>query len=223
MEERSNTQQESQLPLTPLPSRFPDWSSLGSPCTRTIPHSAPDREVEQNVNIPNQLNVQSGTVPRHETIRTNSPEEVSIPPPSNQHVEEQNVHMIEMEPNPLSIEVRTQRDDMGTDGENNIPINQASGNVMPSLSVGDLTPSPNVNMESENNYDTSRGSHVRTQEIGLQEILVIPPVERATLSRNRRMISENIGIEQNYPHEGIYPQGTSTSNRRNYPDDSSDD
>ena len=98
VEERNNTQQESQLPPTPLPSRFSDWSSLGSPHARTIPHSAPDREVEQNVNIPNQLNVQSGTVPRHETIRTNSPEEVIIPPPSNQQVEEQSVHAIEMEP-----------------------------------------------------------------------------------------------------------------------------
>ena len=162
VEERNDTQQESQLPPTPLPSRFSDWSSLGSPRTRTIPHSAPDREVEQNVNIPNQLSVQSGTVPRHET-----PEEVIIPPPSNQQVEEQNVHVIEMEPNPLSIEVRMQRDDMGTDGENNVPINQASENVMPSLSVGDLTPSLNVHTESENNSDTSRGSHVRTQEIDL--------------------------------------------------------
>ena len=146
-----------------------------------------------------------------------------IPPPSKHQVEEQNVHAIEMEPNPLNIEVRMQRDDMGTDGENNIPINQASGNVMPSLSVGDLTPSLNVNTKSENNSDTSRGPQVRTQEIGLQEILVIPPVERATSSRNRRMKSENIGIGQNYPCEGIYPQGTSTSNRGNYPDDSNDD
>ena len=52
VEERNNTQQESQLPPTPVPSRFSDWSSLGSPRTRTIRHSAPDRGVEQNVNIP---------------------------------------------------------------------------------------------------------------------------------------------------------------------------
>ena len=134
---------------------------------RTIPHSAPDREVEQNVNIPNQLNVQSGTVPRHETIRTNSPEEVIIPPPSNQQVVEQSVHAIEMEPNPLNIEVRMQRDDMGTDRENNVPTIQASGNVIPPIGVSELTPSPNVHPESENNSDTSRGSHVRTQEIDL--------------------------------------------------------
>ena len=114
VEGRNATRQESRIPPDPLPLRFSDWSSLGSPHARTSPHSVPDREVEQNVNIPNQLNVQSGTAPRHETIRASSPEEVIIPPPSNQQVEEQNVHAIVMEPNPLNIEVRTQRDD--TDG-----------------------------------------------------------------------------------------------------------
>ena len=218
---RNATRQESRIPPDPLPSRFSDWSSLGSPHTRTSPHNVPDREVEQNVNIPNQLNVQSGTMPRHETIRASSPEEVIVRPPSNQQVEEQNVHAIEMEPNPLNIEVRTQRDD--TDGENNVPIIQASGNVTPPIGVGDLTPSPNVNMESENNSDTSRGSHVRNQEIDLQDISGIPPVERVTSSKDKRMISENARIEQNYPHEGTCLQGTSTSDRRDYLEDSSED
>ena len=118
------------MPPTPLPSRFSDWSSLGSLCTRPSPHIITDREVEQNVNIPNQLNVQSGTVPRQETIRASSPEEVFIPPQINQQVEEQNVHVIEMEPNQLNIEVRTQREGVGTDRENNVPITQASGNMI---------------------------------------------------------------------------------------------
>ena len=161
VEERDDTRQESQLPPTPLPSRFSDWNSLGSPRTRTIPHSATDREVEQNVHIPNQLNVQSVAVPRHETSRTTSPEEAIIPPPSNKQVEEQGVHAIEMEPNPLNIEARMQRDDVGTDIANNVPIIQASGNVIPCIGVGELTPSPNVHPESENNSNTSRGSHVR--------------------------------------------------------------
>ena len=165
VEGRNNTRLESQMPPTPLPSRFSDWSSLGSPHTRTSPHSVPDRAVEQNVNIPNQLNVQSGTLPRQETIRANSPEEVIIPPQINQQVEEQNVQVIEMEPNPLNIEVRTHRDGIGTDRENNVPITQASGNVIPPIGVGELTHSPNVNAESENNSDTTRGSHVRIQEI----------------------------------------------------------
>ena len=80
VEGRNNTGQESQMPPTPLPSRFSNWSSLGSPCARTSPHSISNREVEQNVNITNQLNVQSGTAPREETIRANSQEEVIIPP-----------------------------------------------------------------------------------------------------------------------------------------------
>ena len=111
--------------------------------------------------------MQSGTVPRHQTIRTNSPEEVTVPLPSNQQVEEQSVHAIKMEPNPLNIEVRMQRDDMGTDRENNVPIIQASGNVIPPIGKGELTPSLNVHPESENKSDTSRGSHVRIQEIDL--------------------------------------------------------
>ena len=164
VEGRSDTRQGYQLPPDPLPLRFSDWSSLGSPCTRTSPHSVPDREVEQNVNIPNQLNVQSGTVPRQETIRASSPEEVIVPLQINQEVEEQHVPVIAMEPNPLNIEVRTQRDGIGTDRESNVPITQASGNVIPPIGVGGLTPSPNVNTESENNSDTSRGSHVGTQE-----------------------------------------------------------
>ena len=99
-----------------------------------------------------------------------------------------------MEPNPLNIEVRMQRDDMGTDRENNVPSIQASGNVIPPIGVGESTPSLNVHPESENNSDTSRGSHIRTQEIDLQEILGIPPVERLTSSRDRRIISENMSI-----------------------------
>ena len=167
--------------------------------------------------------MQSGTVSRQETMRASSPEEVIIPPQSNQQVEEQNVQVIEMEPNPLNIEVRTQRDGVGTNRENNVPITQASGNVIPPIGVGELTPSPNVNTESENNSDTSRGSHVRTQEIDLREIPFIPLVERLTSSRDRRMISENVRLRQIFPCEGTCLQETSTSNRRDYLEDSSED
>ena len=48
-------------------------------------------------------------------------------------------------------------------------------------------------------------------------------LERLTSTRHRKIISENMSIGLQYPHEGIYPQGTSTANRREYPGDSSDD
>ena len=37
------------------------------------------------------------------------------------------------------------------------------------------------------------------------------------------VMPDNVGIGQNYPHDGTYLQGVSTSNRREYPEDSSDD
>ena len=196
VEGRNDTRQESEVPPAPLPSRFSDWSSLGSPHARTSPHSVSNREMEQNVNIPNQLNVQSGTVPREETVRANSQEEVIVPPQISQQSEEQNVQMIEMEPNPLNLEVRTQRDGIGIDRESNVPIIQPSGNLIPPTGLGESMPIPNVSTGSENNFETLRDSHLRSQEQGLQEILVIPPVDRSTSipSRDRRITSENIRI-----------------------------
>ena len=85
---------------------------------------------------------------------------------------------------------------------------------------------PNVNIYiSKNNSETSRGSHVRSQELGMEENLVIPQMDGPSSipSRDQRVIPEHVGIGQNYPCEGIYLQGTSTSNRRKYPGDSSDD
>ena len=184
------------MPLAPLPLRFSDWSSLGSPHARTSPHSVSNREVEQNVNIPNQLNVQSGTVPREETIRADSQEEVIVPPQISQQSEEQNVQMIEMEPNPLNIEVRTQRDGIGTNRDSNVPITEPSGNVIPPTGLGEPMPIPNVNTGSEDNFETLRDSHLRSQEQGLQEIPVILSVDRliSITNRDSRVISENIGI-----------------------------
>ena len=193
MEGRNNTRQESQMPPTPLPSRFSDWSSLGSPHARYS-----NREMEKNVNVPNQLNVQSGTVPREETIRATSQEEIIVSPQINQELEEPNVQMIEMEPNPFNIEVRTQRADIGTDRESsipNIPPNiPPSGNVIPPNGLGESMPIPNVSIGLENNLETLRDTHVKSPGQGIQEIPVVPPVDRLTSisHRDRRIISENV-------------------------------
>ena len=131
------------MPPAPSPSRFTDWSSLGSPHTRTSPQSISNREMEQNVSQPNQLIVQSGTAPnREEATQAHSQEEVIIPPRISQQSEEQNAQMIEMEPNPLNIEVRAQRDGVGTDRESNVQITQPPVNVIPPTGLGEPTPIP---------------------------------------------------------------------------------
>ena len=78
-------------PLILLPSRFSDWSSLGSPHTRTSSHSASDTRVEQNENIQNQLSVPSVVATRPERVRNSSPEEVDISPQMDQQREDQSV------------------------------------------------------------------------------------------------------------------------------------
>ena len=210
VEGRNDIRQESQMPPDPLPSRFLDWSSLGSPHTRASPHSAPDTRVEQNENIQNQLHVQSAVVTRQEMVRTGSPEEVNISPQTDQQVEDQSVPAMGVEPMPLNIEARMPRDDIESNEENNIPTTQTSEGMMPSLNVGELVPRPSVQQESGNNSDTSRGSHVRTQDINVQENLSILPGERLTSSRDRMIISENINIAQHHPCEGTHPQRMST-------------
>ena len=90
VEGRNNIRHDSQMPPDPVPSRYSDWSSLGSPHVRTSPHSAPDIREEQNENIQNQLSVPSAIVTRPEGVRTNSPE-VDISPQTDQQREDQNV------------------------------------------------------------------------------------------------------------------------------------
>ena len=138
VEGRNDIRQESQMPPDPLPSRFSDWSSLGSLCMRASPHSAPDTRVEQNENIQDQLCVQSAVVTRQEMVRTGSPEEVNISPQTNQQVEDQSVPAMGVEPMPLHIEARMQRDDIESNQENNIPTTQTSEGMMPFLNVGEL-------------------------------------------------------------------------------------
>ena len=100
-----------EMPPDPEPSRFSDWSSLGSQPARTSPHSAPDIQVEQNENTQNQLNVPSAVVTRPERVRTSSPEEADISPQTDRQREDQSVPAI-VEPAPVNIAVGTQRNNV---------------------------------------------------------------------------------------------------------------
>ena len=80
VEGRSDIGHDSQMPPDPAPSRFSDWSSLGSPRARTSPHSSLDIRVEENENIQNQLSGSSAVVTRPERVRISSPEEADISP-----------------------------------------------------------------------------------------------------------------------------------------------
>ena len=108
------------MPPEPEPSRFSDWSSLGSPPARTSPHSALYVQTEQNSNSQNRLNVSTTGETRPERVEVSNSEGVTIAPQTEQLRENQD---IPARPTLLNIGTRTQRNDLGSNEENinNIP------------------------------------------------------------------------------------------------------
>ena len=145
VEGRSDIRQDSQMPPDPLPSRFSDWSSLGSPHTRTSPPSTPDIRMEQNENIQGPSNVPSAVITRQEGVSASSPEEVHTSTQTEQQREEPNIPTIEIVLAPLDIEVRTQINDVVSDEENDdVQPFSISGSVRLPLGVDELVSDPNI-------------------------------------------------------------------------------
>ena len=161
---------------------------------------------------------------RTERVRTSPSEEVDISPQTDQPREDQIVPAA-VEPASLNIEVRTQRNDVESNEENanNIPPSQVSRSVRPSLHVDDLLLSRNVPQQSSDIYNPSRNSQIRTKDIDIRGISSILPVERGISSNDRQIVPDHRSSIPYYPHEGIHPQRTSTTNRRDSSNNSSDD
>ena len=119
--------------MPPEPSRFSDWSSLGSPPTRTSPHSVPGVQTEQSDNAQNQLNVSTTGEIRTERVEISNSEGVTISPQTEQSREDQAIPVI-VRPAPLNIEVRMQR--------NNIESNEENANNVPPSQTRSVRPSP---------------------------------------------------------------------------------
>ena len=108
------------MPPEPEPSRFSDWSSLGSPPARTSPHNVHGAQTEQSENAQNQLNVSTTGETRQERVEISNSEGVTISPQTEQLRENQD---ISVRPASLNIGTRTQRNDFVSNEENvnNIP------------------------------------------------------------------------------------------------------
>ena len=119
------------MPPEPEPSRFSDWSSLGSPPARTSPHSAPGVQTVQSDNAQNQLNVSTTGEIRTERVEMSNSEGVNISPHTEQSRENQD---IPARPAPWNIEVGMQR--------NNIESNEENVNNIPPSQTRSVRPSP---------------------------------------------------------------------------------
>ena len=112
-----------EMPPEPEPSRFSDWSSLGSPPARTSPHNAPGVQREQSDNAQNHLNVSTTGEIVPERVEASNSEGVTISPQIEQLRENQD---IPARPAPLNTGIRTQRNNLESNEEitNNIPPSQ---------------------------------------------------------------------------------------------------
>ena len=89
---------------------FTDWSSLDSLEARTLPRNVSLREVEQNINQPDNQTIQPGTEPAQIEAIGDVPCDNMSSLSTCQQLDEVSVRQIEIETNISDREVRTQLD-----------------------------------------------------------------------------------------------------------------
>ena len=208
------------MPPEPEPSRFSDWSSLGSPPTRTSPPSAPDVQTEQHDGTQNQLNVSTTRETRQERVEASNSEGVTISPQIEQLRENQD---IPARPASLNIGTRMQRNDLESNEENvdNIPPVPIRS-TRSSLHTDDVV-TRNAPQRLSTNEVLSGSSQRRSHDINIEGISSICPVDRSITSGIRQIVLDDRGSDPSYQHEGIHLPRTSTTNRRDSSDSSDTD
>ena len=149
-------------------------------------------------------------------------------PRTHQQLDELGVRMIDMGTNTSDVKVRPRRD-----GTRIMTSDDSASASFPLVDVilptgeNKQVPILHINL-SILGYEPEalRGSHMITQDTGIQENSMIPQLDGPVSfpARGRRRLPEDIRImEQEYSQGGTYLQGTSTSRRKEYPRESNDD
>ena len=209
------------MPPEPEPSRFSDWSSLGSPPIRISPPSAPDVQTEQQDSPQFQLNVPPAETTRSERIDVGNAERVTIALQTDPMREGQD---IPVRPAAVNIETRNQRNDLeSSEGENIhdiLPLQIRSARS--SLHTDDVALARSAPRESSAHDDLYRDSHIRTQNVNIEGISSIHPVDRSVQGGTMQVSIDSRSHGPLYQHEGIHPPRMSAANRRESSDSSDD-
>ena len=192
-------------PPTPTPSEdrfFTDWSSAGSPHVRTPPQSVLVAETGPNINQTVNQTIQPGSEPAQVGATRNALQDDIIvsSPRTHQQLDELGVRMIDMGTNTSDVEVRPQRD--GTRVMTSGDSAQASFplvNVILQTGVNEQVPMPHLNL-SILGYEPGSliGSHMRTQDTGIQENSMIPQLDgpASIPTRGRRRLLEDVRVAE---------------------------
>ena len=210
------------FPMHPLSEDrlFTDWSSLDSPWARTTPWNASVREIEQDINQPDNQTIQPGSEPAQIEATGNALCDNVTSPSTHQQLDQVGARLIDMGTNTSDIEVRPQRDGARVidSDDDDAQVSCPHVDVILPTGTNEQVHMPHINL-SISRYDPEslRGSHTRTHDTRMQEMIPQLDGPVSVQSRSRRRMSENARIEQ----ESF--QRTTTSHRREYPGESSDD
>ena len=151
-------------------------------------------------------------------------------PRTHQQLDELGVRMMDMGTNTSDIEVRPHRDGARVVTlDTNIQVPLPLIDVMILSGGGDPVAIPQINL-SILGYgpDSLRDSHVGNSAMGAQEISILPQLDGPVSIPVRgptggRVLEGTRFTEQGYSQGGTYIQGASISQRREYPNESSED
>ena len=153
---------------------FTDWSSLDSPQARTSPQNASVRDIEQDINQPDNQTIQPGSEPAQIEAMGNALHDNVTSPSTHQQFDQVGVRLIDMGTNTSDIEVRPQRDGARVidSDDDDAQVSCPHVNVILPSGMNEQMPMPHINL-SISRYDPEslRGSHTRTHDMGIQETI----------------------------------------------------
>ena len=163
-------------PPTPPPSEnrlFTNWSSLDSPRARTSPQNASVREIEQDINQPDNQTSQPGSEPAQIEAMGNALHDDVTSPSTCQQLDQVGARLIDMGTNTSDIEMRPQRDGARVidSDDDNAQVSCPHVNVILPTGTNEQVHMPHINLSiSRYGPELLRGSHTRTHDTGMQEI-----------------------------------------------------
>ena len=139
---------------------------------------------------------------------------------THQQLDQVGVRLIDMGTNASDIEMRSQRDGARVidSDDDNVQVSCPHVDVIIPSGMNEEMPMPHISLSiSRYGPELLRGSHTRTHDTRMQEMIPQLDGPVSVQSRSRRRMSENARIEQ------ASFQRTTASHRREYPGKSSDD
>ena len=153
---------------------FTDWSSLDSPQARITPQNASVRDIEQDINQPDNQTMQSGSEPAQIEATENALHDNVTSPSTRQQLDQVGARLIDMGTNTSDIEVRPQRDGarvIESDGDNVQVSCPYVDVILPSGMTEQMT-MPHINLSiSQYDPESLRGSHTRSHDTEIQETI----------------------------------------------------